>query len=810
MLRTLRIVGLIVLGLGLSVAGAPGDVVILKDGHVLEGRVRRESVTEFDSTSKEAFLLPKGFFMVETLTKRIIFSANNVRSTEKKNLPAEEVYNNARTVHIPQPRPLPPVGGIADPGQWDAKWDRDLKFFAPNIGTVPVRQHMQFLGSRHIQVFATKTFAWGSSYLTSELDKKTLDDLIATHPESLKSYEPGSPQSFNRHQKNALFYLQAGMFEGAIEKVGDALKEFEGKPEFTEKLQEIRKKAFEEIQHEKVLLARDLVGEGYMAATPGLLGSVVENQCAEADLVELRAIKAKVEKERELQKEISDALADIIPKVKSPETPLLGVDVLEKLQKLQKAADNPKFEPFLSQYRQWKKKDKKDDNIKPEKLASLAVSGWLAGASGADPNPVQAKRLWNLREKLQKVLDEVSQTRSPDAVRDLLKQYPEPTTVDDVGVLLGTLGPQNPDPVPPVYPEAPTKRVFPSTHGLPGGTYLVQVPPHYDTSIPAPLLIVLHAAGENPADAILRWRDHAAKEGYILAAPTWNEPPAQAAYQFSLKEHETLLASVRDLRSRYQVDSDRVFLAGHYQGGQMAFDVGLSHPDLFAGVIPMSASPKYYPEKYWRNGVYLPFYVVSGDRIGEIHGQLKDLFNNWAGRSYSAIWVQYKGRGMEWFRGELPSIFAWMKGKRRVFPLKQLGSDGNGGTFGNEFRTMRSTDSRFYWVEIQEVMAKNLTPPPPAFDARINAATIYGRTEPEKNEVFIKTTGIKKMALELYRNPKGECCLNLDKPVTVRWNQAQVVRNQKIKIDLEMMLADQAKWQDRKRFLVAKVEMGSQ
>lgn len=810
MLRALKTGSFLGLALTLMAAGASGDVVILKDGHVLEGRVRRESVTEFDSTSKEAFLLPKGFFMVETLTKRIIFSANNVRSTEKKNLPSEEAYNNSRTVHIPQPRPLPPVGGIADPGQWDAKWDRDLKFFAPNIGTVPVRQHMQFLGSRHIQVFATKTFAWGSSYLTSELDKKTIDELIATHPESLKSYDPGSPQSFNRHQKNALFYLQAGMFEAAIEKVGDALKEFEGNKELTEKLQEIRKKAFEEIQHEKVVLARDLVGEGYVAATPALMGSVVENQCAEADLVELRSIKAKVEKERELQKEIREALADIIPKEKGSQTPLLDKDVLEKLQKLQTAADNPKFEPFLSQYRQWKKKEKKDNNINQEKLAALAVSGWLAGASGADPNPGQAKRLWSLREQLHKVLEEISQTRSSDPVRELVKRFPEPTTVDDVGVLLGTLGPQNPDPAPPMFPEGPAKRNFPSTHGLPGGTYLVQVPPHYDPSIQIPLLIVLHAAGENPADAILRWRDHAAKEGFILAAPAWNESPSQSAYQFSVREHETLLASLRDLRSRYQVDSDRVFLTGHYQGGQMAFDVGLSHPDLFAGVIPVSASPKYYPEKYWRNGVYLPFYVVSGDRIGEIHGQLKDLFNNWAGRSYSAIWVQYKGRGMEWFRGELPAIFAWMKGKRRVFPLKQLGSDGNGGTFGNEFRTMRSTDSRFYWVEIQEVMSKNLTSPPPAFDARINAATIYGRTEPEKNEVYIKTTGVKKMALELYRNPKGECCLNLDKPVTVRWNQAQVVRNQKIKIDLEMMLADQAKWQDRKRFLVAKVEMGSQ
>ena len=100
------------LALALIATSASGDVVILKDGQVLEGKVRRESVTEFDPTSKEPFVLPKGFFMVETITKRIIFSANNVRSTEKKNLPPEEIYNNGRTVHIPQPRPLPPIGGM--------------------------------------------------------------------------------------------------------------------------------------------------------------------------------------------------------------------------------------------------------------------------------------------------------------------------------------------------------------------------------------------------------------------------------------------------------------------------------------------------------------------------------------------------------------------------------------------------------------------------------------------------------------------------------------------------------------------------
>ncbi len=60
--------------------------------------------------------------------------------------------------------------------------------------------------------------------------------------------------------------------------------------------------------------------------------------------------------------------------------------------------------------------------------------------------------------------------------------------------------------------------------------------------------------------------------------------------------------------------------------------------------------------------------------------------------------MEYKGRGIEWFGGEVPNIFDWMRNKQRAFPLHQLGTDGIGEAFGNEFCTMRPTDNRFYWL----------------------------------------------------------------------------------------------------------------
>jgi len=744
--------------------------------------------------------------MVEDATRRIIFSPSIVRSTEQKPPVPEETYQNERTVYIPQPKVLPPVSGMKQVGKWNLKWDRDIQIFTP-FGVVNITQHLQSIGAKSVRIDSTKTFPWSSNYLTSELDKKMIDDLIATHPSSQKTLEKGSLQSFARMQKYALFLYQAGRYEDALKAIEVSEAEFDGKPEFVAKIGEIRKKAYEQIQHIKVVQAKTLLAEGYPEATINLLGSVTENQTSESDLVDLRSAKAKAEKEMALFREIREALGEVGKELGSQS--ILKPPYVEQLVKNVSPVDNPKLEPFLSQYKQWKNQGKNHDPRELDKLASLGLTAWSMGASAADPNPTSAKRIWDLRTQLQSALSELTVQRKSGELRALQKKYPEKTTVDDITVLLGSLGPIDPDPAPPRFPESPVRREYPDSFGLPGGAYLVQVPQHYEPAVPAPVIVVLGAIGESQAEILIRWRELANREGYILAAPEWAEGSPPSKYQYSVREQDRLLGCIRDLRSRYRVDSDRLFLVGNLEGAQMAFDFALGHPDLFAGVVPISASPRFFAEKYWRNGVYLPFYVVTGDRTGEVFNQVKDLFNNWATRGYNSLWVQYKGRGLDWFHGEIPNILAWMKDKKRTFPLRTLGSDGNGGVFGNEFRTMRVTDNRFYWLEAVEIHPRNIASPPPGFDPRVSPATLFARAEPEKNEVIIKTSGIKKLAFLIQRNSKGECCLNLDKPVTIRWNLDQLLRNQKITIDMELLLEDQAKWQDRQRLLLGRLELGA-
>src|SRR5262249_42517462 len=147
--------------------------------------------------------------------------------------------------------------------------------------------------------------------------------------------------------------------------------------------------------------------------------------------------------------------------------------------------------------------------------------------------------------------------------------------------------------------------------------YHLRLPDEYRHSQPSPVLIALHGGGETALDTARRWAEQASDNGYILAAPAWGTGNGDV-YGYSSEEHMTVLDVLRDLRKRFNVDSDRVFLTGWGQGGNMAYDVGLAHPDLFAGVVPISAAPNVYGTHYKTNAQLLPFYVVIGDRSGAL------------------------------------------------------------------------------------------------------------------------------------------------------------------------------------------------
>ena len=289
--------------------------------------------------------------------------------------------------------------------------------------------------------------------------------------------------------------------------------------------------------------------------------------------------------------------------------------------------------------------------------------------------------------------------------------------------LIGALPP--PDP-PEKYSRASIEMKAPAIDAGRGTTYTLKLPPEFHPGRPYPVLIALHNAGEAGKDMIERLTNHAGKYGYILAVPDWDRGTG-GMYSFSAEEHAAVLDTLHDLRRHFNVDTDRVFLTGYGEGANMAWDVGLSHADLFAGVAPISGQPRYHARLYWPNAVELPFYCVWGEYIGgpspvpdkKSNGNMVnyDMFKeHWITSGFPVLGVQYKGRGLEWFAGELTDIFDWMARQRRHNPMTRVGykesvsKDPDAPDYQVSQRTMRATDNHFYWLSVEVSSAASRRP----------------------------------------------------------------------------------------------------
>ncbi len=242
-------------------------------------------------------------------------------------------------------------------------------------------------------------------------------------------------------------------------------------------------------------------------------------------------------------------------------------------------------------------------------------------------------------------------------------------------------------------------------------TYFVQLPPEYDPYRRYPVIITMNGAGTTPLQQIDWWAGpHSAKagmrygqatrHGYIVIAPVWTREH-QREYEFTVREHAAVLYSLRDASRRFAIDTDQVFLSGHSMGGDAAWDVGLAHPDLWAGVLPIVPRADKYISRYSENGRNLPMYFVCGEKDGDkwpTNATDWEKYLKFVG--YDSIVVQYQGRGHENFSDEIQNLFEWMNLHRRNFFPKKFAAN-----------TLRPWDDFFWFVEVDQMPAQSMVTP---------------------------------------------------------------------------------------------------
>lgn len=448
---------------------------------------------------------------------------------------------------------------------------------------------------------------------------------------------------------------------------------------------------------------------------------------------------------------------------------------------------------------------------KPEAALALAVSGWLLGKNGAKPDPVYGAKVWNTRAMVAAYLGE----RAPNARTAVLTKYQQATDAlgpDEVAQIVSLL--------PPIDAENLAKRRgklidvkecgAPNTYKLtsdplpddPNGVdYYVHLPPEYHHGRAYPVVVALQDPGVDAAKMIGLLAAEADRRGYILISPEWAPPFGGKKFDFMGTDHRIVTTAVRDAGRKFNTDPDRVFAFGFGQGGTLALDLAMSKPDVFAGVAAMSPAVihQFYRD-YAKNAQKLAVYTVTGE-LSPANEGLRSLYQNWLPYGYYALLSVYKGREADWFAAEVPTIFDWMKGKKRVRGLESLRMDGS--RF-DAWHTFREGDNRFYWVGVSDLMAGNtLTPrraerpdnPPPA--ASIAVDVINGDT------IVVKTNrGVKQVTVWLERG-----MIAWDKEVKFSIDSGvDRLKPTKVKPDLSLMLEELYRTGDRKMLFFAKFE----
>jgi membrane protease YdiL (CAAX protease family)/predicted esterase len=147
-----------------------------------------------------------------------------------------------------------------------------------------------------------------------------------------------------------------------------------------------------------------------------------------------------------------------------------------------------------------------------------------------------------------------------------------------------------PDPPPPPPPQVMNDAALPAEAGkeqlnLPGLT-----------KDPFPMLVVLHASGGSPQEALEPISLLVKQWQYAIYAPCgsvrstqsdkWNREPGydwNAAHDL-----DRVAAAVRELMTRFSIHSGAIYLVGRGSGANMAYLLGIRNPDLFAGVIAIN------------------------------------------------------------------------------------------------------------------------------------------------------------------------------------------------------------------------------
>ncbi len=152
----------------------------------------------------------------------------------------------------------------------------------------------------------------------------------------------------------------------------------------------------------------------------------------------------------------------------------------------------------------------------------------------------------------------------------------------------GSAGSAAAAPMPPVAPGA-TATVT-SDGGAVGGSYVLSVPRTYQSTRPAPLVLLFYGFGSDPAQfsTLTGLPARGAADGYLVAVP--HTQPGETEWQFSGHGTDAAFVAgvVGSLERRYCVDRRAVFAVGFSAGAAFTIAYACTHENQIAGIATVA------------------------------------------------------------------------------------------------------------------------------------------------------------------------------------------------------------------------------
>jgi len=617
---------------------------------------------------------------------------------------------------------------------------------------------------------------WDMRMATSSLPREVISTVIR---ESLAVDNPDDRLRIVR------LFIQANRFGDALLELDVLIRDFPEVEELKGQADRLRQSLAQRMLRE-IELRRDA---GQYDRVRALLGAFPEKGIAGVTLLTVRDMLAVYEKREQQYAQSLELLAENINEiedetVKEKLAPIhqeikdeLNIHALDRMADFLRLAD--------------------DASLKPDQKVALAVSGWLLGSGEAIDNLAVAVSLFEVRNEVTTYLN----AKRPHERDDCLERIRslEGGSPSYLARLIARMKP----PIPTEATEIETPGLYeltvPGIERQPEFSYQIQLPPEYSPYRRYPCVVTLNGAGSTETQQIDWWagtysdraltrQGQAARHGYIVIAPKWQKP-FQREYEFTLREHAAVLFALRDACQRVSIDTDRVFLSGHSMGGDAAWDIGLSHPDLWAGVIPIVANADRYIHKYSDNGRGLPMYFIGGERDGGwLNENGMELERYLTGSQYDVTVVQYLGRGHEDFQDEIQRLFDWMElsSHRRQFFPREINA-----------LSMRPWDNYFWWLELDQMPAPALAMPAEKKERNVRPIKTTARIL-ENNRITVAARSARGI---VWLSPE---MVDFDQPVTVTVDGRKI--RKEAAADAKTLLEDVRTRGDRQHPFWAKVE----